>query len=431
MNQMKIINNNILSGELEVPGSKSVIHRAIIASTLSKGKSIIRNVHLSDDITATLNAITVLGAKYSYHDNELEITGIRNFHLEDDIVIDCKESGSTLRFLVPLCTLFDKKVTFIGAESLFLRPLYVYESLFVDNNCLFIHNKTSLVIRGDLNNFKKIIDGSVSSQFITGLLFYLPFKKEDTTLKIKKLQSKSYVRLTLRVLEEAGIKYQCKEDLSRITVYGNQEYKASIYQSFGDYSQASNFFTLKALTSTNFGILGLDSRSVQGDKVIKDIIENYLYFIKNGNILSDNAQNLGISINKKEKRIIIDISETPDLGPILMVLLTLGGGYLKNFRRLIYKESNRVLSMTEELRKFGVVLKEKGKYLYIPKYNGDTLRGTIDSHNDHRVIMALVIMGIAYNQEMVITNYQAVNKSYPEFFNDLIKIGVKIIKDEK
>lgn len=431
MNQIRINKDNVLCGELEVPGSKSIIHRSIIAAALTKGKTIIRNVHLSDDLNATLNAISVLGAKFVYNNNEIEITGFESFKLDHEITIDCHESGSTLRFLIPIALLFNQKITFIGTKNLFLRPLYVYETLFLDNNCLFIRGDSSLTVRGSLDDFKKKIDGTVSSQFITGLLFYLPFRKEDTILKIKNLQSKPYVRLTIKVLEEAGIKIKYNDDMSKITVFGNQEYHFHDLNAFGDYSQAANFYTLKAMTNSDFSVLGLNENTAQGDKVIVDIIKNYLYFIQNGVFLDNNVQNLGLSINKKEKCIIIDIGETPDIGPILMVLLTKNGGYLKNYQRIIYKESNRVLAMTEELRKFGVVLKEKGKYLYIPKYNGDVLRGVIDSHNDHRIVMAMAIMGIAYNQEMVITNAFAINKSYPEFFNDLVKIGVKLIQDGK
>ena len=426
VNQKRIYQDNILKGNVVIPASKSIIHRAIIAGALSKKEVIINNAYISNDILATLNAISSLGARYELIGNDLHIYGFKSFHLDKDVVIDAKESGSTLRFIIPLCTLFDKKVIFKGEESLFVRPLDVYERIFKDNNATFNKNKDYLEIDGTLSNFRNVIDGSISSQFISGLLFMAPLLKNDTILKIKNLQSIPYVRLTIKVLELSGIKLKYNQKLSNITIYGNQEYNLENITSFGDYSQAANFFVLRAMTGYDIHIIGLKEDSIQGDKEIIDIVRNYEYYERHHSILQKKGQNFHLSLRRIDKLPVIDISQTPDLGPILMVLLTKTGGYLKNFRRLIYKESNRVLSMTEELRKFGVVVKEMGKYLYIPKYNGDTLQGSIDSHNDHRVLMAMVMMGLAYNQEMVIENADAVNKSYPSFFDDLGKLGVKL-----
>lgn len=430
MNQITIYKDNTLAGDVLIPASKSIIHRAIIAGALSKKEVIINNAYISNDISATLNAITSLGASYTIEGNDLHIFGFKSFHLDKDVEIDAKESGSTLRFIIPLCTLFDKKVIIKGEESLFVRPLDVYSKLFNENGAIFIKHKDYLEIDGSLNYFDSVIDGSISSQFISGLLFMAPLLKTDTTLKIKNLQSIPYVKLTIKVLELAGIKLKYDQKLSRIFIYGNQEYNLDQITSFGDYSQAANFFVLNALTNYDIRIKGLKEDSIQGDKEIVDIVGIYKYYQEHRTILKKKGQNFHFNLRWMDKLPIIDISQTPDLGPILMVLLTKTGGYLKNFRRLIYKESNRVLSMTEELRKFGVVVKEMGKYLYIPKYLGDNLQGLIDSHNDHRVLMAMVVMGLSYNQEMVIEKYEAVNKSYPSFFDDLVKLGVKLHKNE-
>lgn len=416
--------NNFIGGTIDVPASKSILHRLIVASFLTKGESIINNATLSDDILATIRAVEALGAKVEINGDVIKVTGRETYELDHDVVIDCGESGSTLRFLIPICTLFNRNIKLVGKESLFVRPLDVYEKIFKDNNATFIKEKDSLIVGGTLDKISGPIDGSISSQFISGLLFILAKRKEDTTLHIKSLQSKPYVALTIEVLKCYGIKVDYNQYLQKIKVYGNQEFHPTIEESSGDYSQAANFFVLRALTNAKIKLNGLNPLSMQGDKKIIELIDNYY---QNTPILAKLSPKLASKLNK---RVVIDVAHIPDLGPILMVLLTHNGGYITNFRRLIFKESNRVLSMTEELRKFGVVVKELGKRIYIPKYNGETLRGDIDPHNDHRVLMAMVIMALAYNQEAVINDVETVNKSYPNFFNDLEKIGVKIERYE-
>ena len=417
MSRIKIHANNDLGGTIKVPASKSILHRFIVAALLTKGTSVIHNATLSLDIIATLKAIEALGAKVEIDDDTIKITGINSFALDHDVVIDCGESGSTLRFLIPICTLFNRNIKFIGKESLFVRPLDVYEKIFHDNNATFIKDKDSLVVGGKIDMINGAIDGSISSQFISGLLFILALRRNDTTLRIKSLQSRPYVLLTIEVLKCFGIHINYNDCLRKIKVPGNQIYRPAMEESSGDFSQAANFFVLKALTGANINILGLNPLSYQGDKQIIRIIDSYF-------------QNMPIKAKRFNKNFVIDVKHIPDLGPILMVLLTHNGGYITNFRRLIFKESNRVLSMTEELRKFGVVVKELGKKLYIPKYNGDILRGDIEPHNDHRVLMAMVMMALIYNQEAIVNDVETVNKSYPDFFSDLEKIGVKIERYE-
>ena len=416
MSRIKIFSNNNIGGTINLPASKSILHRLIVASLLTEGTSIINDATISDDILATINAVRQLGAKVEVNGSTIRITGISDFNLQEDVVIDCGESGSTLRFLIPICTLFNRNIKFIGKESLFVRPLDVYEDVFRYNNATFIKEKDSLTVGGEIKEIKGAIDGSISSQFISGLLFVLALKDHDTVLRVKSIQSKPYVFLTIEVLKCFGIRVDYNHRLRRLKVYGNQKYKPTVEESSGDYSHAANFFVLRALTNAKINLVGLNPLSLQGDKQIISIIDSYF-------------QTMPFSL-KINKETVIDVKHIPDLGPILMVLLTHHGGYIKNFRRLIYKESNRVLSMTEELRKFGVVVKELGKKIYIPKYNGEALHGEIDSHNDHRVLMAMVMMALIYNQEAIINDVEAVNKSYPNFFNDLEKIGVKLERYE-
>ena len=373
---------------------------------------------------ATINACIALGAKIEIGEDTIKIRGIESFDLKEDVVLDCGESGTTLRLLIPICTLFNRNIKIIGKESLFVRPLGAYQRLFSDNNATFIKNKDSIIIGGKLDNFKRPIDGSMSSQFVSGLLFILALKPYDTTLKIRHLKSRPYVNLTIETLKSYGVRAIYNEYLRRIKVFGNQTYRPAIVESSADYSHAANFLVLKALTGAKITLSGLDPLSMQGDKIIIRLID---YYFKNLPIHKGNSLKDRLKINKN---IVFDVKDYPDLGPILMVLLTHSGGYLKNFRRLIYKESNRVLSMIEEMRKFGAVLKEKGNRLYIPKYNGETLSGDIDPHNDHRILMAMVMMALIYNQEAIVNDYEVVDKSYPAFFNDLEKIGVKLIRHD-
>ena len=420
MGKVKILSSNNLHGDITLPASKSVLHRLLIASMLCDGTSIIHHTSLSDDILATISCCEALGAKIEVLDEEIKVIGVSNFHLDHDVTLNCGESGTTLRLLIPICTLFDRDITIIGKESLFVRPLYVYEKLFSENNAKFERDGDKIIVGGKLTNFSHAIDGSISSQFISGIMFVCAMQEKNITLKVHKLQSVPYVNLTIETLKRFGVHIDFNHYLNKIKVYGGTKLRPVIEESSGDYSHAGNFFVLRALTSSSITFHGLDPLSMQGDKAIIRIIDNYF---KHGQIYANEKKGL----LKRNKDIVIDVKDIPDLGPIIMVLLTHSGGYIKNFKRLIFKESNRVLSMIEELRKFGVVVKEEGNKLYIPKYMGEPLRGDIDSHNDHRICMAMVIMALCYHQDDVVVNdYEVVNKSYPNFFKDLERIGVKL-----
>lgn len=418
MSKITITNNNLINGIINVPASKSYLHRAIIASSLASGRSVIKNITLSNDILATLHAMEKLGAHVEIGDDELIIDGITNFKLDNDIMIDCGESGSTLRFIIPILTLFTGNIKLTGSYYLFSRPMNVYEKLFEENNAKFLKKDNEIIISGTLTDFSNPIDGTISSQFITGLLFMLPLLNKDTTLYIDNLESKPYLDLSIDLLKTYGITVDCNKDYSKIYVKGNQKYNPAFFNNVGDYSQAANFYVLRALTKANIEIFGLNPNSLQGDKVILDVVDKY------------NKMTLDKNKLFKKNKLVIDIKDTPDVGPIIMVLLSRYGGVIKNYERLVYKESNRIEAMTSELAKFGVSVTEEKNKIIVSPYNGKVVEEVIDSHNDHRICMAMAIMGLWCNQEITISNYECIDKSYPNFFYDLEAIGVKIEKHE-
>lgn len=421
------IKPSILKGKIDIPPSKSMSHRAIICASLSQGESLIENIILSHDIIATLEAMKSFGVEVKMSEVDengrysLIIKGREKLQLLNN-EIHCKESGSTLRFLIPMATLLDEKVTYLGRGKLIERPLDTYYELF-DQEGIFYENdngKLPLSIKGKLKAGTFIIKGNISSQFITGLLFVLPLLEGDSKIIITTdLESKGYVDLTIDMLKRFSIEIE-NNNYQEFYIKGNQSYKATDYRVEGDFSQAA-FFIVAGILGEEIECRGLNMDSLQGDKVILDIVE------KMGGDIS--LENDSLRIRKSSTRgTIIDVSQCPDLVPILAVLGTFSDGTTKiiNAERLRIKESDRLKAISRELNKLGADIKEVGDGLVI-RGKSKLQGGTVSSWNDHRIAMALAIASIESTEDIIIENSRAVEKSYPSFWEDFKKIGGKII----
>ena len=393
-----------LSGEVVVPPSKSMAHRAIICAALSKGKSIIKNIDLSDDIIATINAARSMGAKIEIENREVIVEGFLLNPNDKEFRVDCNESGSTLRFFVPITMLLPNKKTFIGKGNLGKRPLNVFYEIFDKQKIKYSYKKDilDLQVEGKLKPDTFYVRGDISSQFITGLLFALPLLDDDSKIVItSKLESKSYLDLTLSMLDKFGIEI-VNNDYKEFVIKGNQEYKAMDYTVEGDYSQAA-FFLSANYIGNDIDIKGLDENSLQGDKEILKWLE----------------------VLKNDENKVIDATNCPDIIPILTVCaaLTKGKTEIINAGRLRIKECDRLTAISTQLNKLGADITEHEESLTIKGvdfFNG----GCVDSFKDHRISMSLAIASSRCKEDIIIKDYMCVKKSYPHFYEDFKKLVI-------
>lgn len=426
MKSIRIIPNK-LNGIIKIPPSKSMSHRAIIAAGLSQGKCSIDNITFSNDIIATLEAMKSFGvkAKIKIEDNDgfssIYIEGKEKLELINNI-IDCKESGSTIRFLIPMAGLLGKKVIYTGEGKLVERPLNQYYDIFKEQNINYsnINGKLPLTVEGILNPGTFKIEGNVSSQFITGLLFVLPILSGNSKIIITtEMESKGYIDLTLSILEQFSIEIENK-NYREFIIKGNQKYKPLDYSVEGDFSQAA-FWIVAGILGDHITCRNININSLQGDKVILDIVKEMGADIHITNDFIETKKSI-------TKGITIDASQCPDLVPILATLGALSKGTTKiiNASRLRIKESDRLKSITTELNKLGADIHELEDGLVIHGKENLT-GGIVDSWNDHRIAMALAIASIKCIQPVTITNSDAINKSYPRYWHDMISVGGKIV----
>ena len=409
------------TGVVTVPTSKSVAHRLLICAALSNGESIISNVSMNSDISATISCLKELGADILVDGSTVTVKGIKE--TKKEVELNAIESGSTLRFLIPISSYLSKKVIFKGTEKLISRPLDIYQKLYNDN---FVKKNNCIIINNLLDQNYYEIDGSISSQFISGLLFYLPLLKNDSEIKIiNEYESKSYVDLTIDALNKFGIQIEEKDNGRRLIIKGGQTYLSNNLSVEGDYSQAAFFLTLGAINN-EITVKGLNKSSKQGDKAIVDVL-------KNANVRME-INNEGITVKKSEiKAIDVDLKDIPDLGPILSVLFSRAKGKSKlyNAKRLRYKESDRILAIETELKKMGVEISSDENNIYINGVNKLISNDIINSHNDHRIFMAVSILATISNTPVTISNYECINKSYPRFLDDLQGLGIKVVIEDE
>lgn len=415
-----IVHNSKCKGEVNIPPSKSDMHRAIISASLAKGRSIIRNVTLSQDIEATINAFITLGAKITLDGNVLYIEGIDLNNVEP-CVIDCNESGTTLRFLIPILSVLNKNSKLKGAKKLLSRPLSVYENIFNEQNLKFNLNEDYLEIEGKIKPKEYIVEGDISSQFVSGLLFSLPLLDGDSIIKVKEpFESESYVNMTLKTLKEFGININ-RVNKNEFHVYGKQKYKASEYNVEADFSQFAFYAVLGALNN-DLVCKGLNFNSCQGDKVILDILKDFgvKYEVNNDEVKIYRCPHISGSL--------VDLKDCVDLGPIVMVLSLFSEEKVRliNTRRLVFKESNRVDAIVSNFIKLGANIDIKENEVII---NPSLLTNTdevLNSFNDHRVMMALVVLSSVLNDYTLISDATCVKKSYVNFYKDMLNLGIEV-----
>ncbi|MFQ6848816.1 MAG: 3-phosphoshikimate 1-carboxyvinyltransferase, partial [Clostridium perfringens] len=340
-----IITPSKLKGSVKIPPSKSMAHRAIICASLSKGESVISNIDFSEDIIATMEGMKSLGANIKVEKDKLIINGENILKDSNYKVIDCNESGSTLRFLVPISLIKDNRVNFIGRGNLGKRPLKTYYEIFEEQEIKYSYEeeKLDLNIEGSLKGGEFKVKGNISSQFISGLLFTLPLLKEDSKITITtELESKGYIDLTLDMIEKFGVTIK-NNNYREFLIKGNQSYKPMNYKVEGDYSQAAFYFSAGALGS-EINCLDLDLSSYQGDKECIEILEGM-----GARLIESQERSLSI-IHGDLNGTIIDASQCPDIIPVLTVVAALSKGETRiiNGERLRIKECDRLNAICTE-----------------------------------------------------------------------------------
>lgn len=428
---MKIeIKPSILSGSVEIPPSKSYSHRAIIAAALSNKnkKSKIENIIFSDDIETTIKIMENFGATIKKNEKSVEIFGNNGNITIQNQYIQCNESGSSIRFLMPLALVNKNEIIFDGKGKLIERPLHSYYKIFEKQKIFYetTNGNLPVKIKGKLNNGIYEVDGNISSQFITGLLYTLPLLEGDSKLIINKnLESKGYVDLTLKMLELAGIKI-INNNYKSFNIKGKQQYNLTNYRVEGDYSQVA-FWIVAGIISSNINneikCLYMNKDSLQGDKEIINIVK------KMGAKIDFFEDNIIIK-PCKTKGTVIDVAQCPDIAPILVVLAALSEGesQIINGERLRIKESDRLTAIRTELNKLGAKIEEIGDSLLIKGVENFEGGVEVSGWNDHRIVMSLAIASTKCKKNIVINDAENVKKSYPHFWEDFEKMGGDIKK---
>ena len=390
-------------GKVLAPPSKSMAHRALICAALS-GQSVISSLAFSKDIEATLGCLKALGAACRIDGSTATLGGLDIDNIPENASLFCNESGSTLRFLIPLCMCAGKPVTLGGAKRLFERPLTVYEDIAKAQGITFTKSDTSLTVCGNLKSGQYYIPGDISSQFISGMLFALPLLCGDSILTVTgRFESASYIDLTLAALSDFDIKI--KRDGNVFYIKGNQSYKSHNYTVEGDCSNAA-FLEAFNYLGGEVEVGGLKDDTLQGDRVYKSIFE-------------------GIKSNGGP----FDLSDCPDLAPVCFALAAcLGGAEFTGTARLRIKESDRAAAMAQELKKFGIEVCVFDNSVTVKGGRLSAPAQPLYSHNDHRIAMSLTLLFSKVGG--TVTCAEAVSKSYPDFYEVLKALQIGLVINE-
>ncbi len=394
-------------------------HRAVICAALARGTSVIENIAYSEDVKTTLVGMEQLGAKVERGEHSVTITGIDSLCNRGDMVVDCNESGSTLRFFMPIFSLTGAQVTFLGKNRLLKRPQSVYERIFHQQGLHYRHTDEHIRIQGALQPGLYEVDGNISSQFISGLLFALPLLQGDSKIVIRPpYESRSYIDLTLQMMAQFGVQAHYADEHT-LVIPGGQQYKACHTAVEGDYSQMA-FYAVWGAIAGDVVCQGVSHDSLQGDKAILSILQMAGAQIEP---VDDGYRIYQSKLRGTE----IDLGDCPDLGPILTILGMYAAGKTRIYHaaRLRYKESDRILAMETELKKFGVAISSTEDEICIQgakDYDGCI---ALDGHKDHRIVMSLAVAAACCHTDSVIDGAQAIGKSYPNFFEDAALLGMQ------
>lgn len=399
------------SRTIQIPASKSDGQRALLAAALSKGTSYIHHLGKSKDELAMLQCIEQLGAVINWNNDVLEVEGLSTFPSE--IALNCGESGLTSRLLIAVCAMYPGNFSISGEGSLLQRSMDFYVDLFNEKQLTFTfseNNTLPLHVRGGIQAGEIVVDGSQSSQYISGLLKGLPLLASDSVLVVENGVSLPYIQMTLNTLISFGIIIKQLEN--RYYIQGNQAYRPATYVVEGDWSSASYWLVASAL-GQDIQVKGLSFESLQADKALLEVFN-----IANCTVVQ--SEN-GVQIHGDERKaFIFDATHCPDLFPALAVFaaLTSSISMIKGVHRLQNKESNRGKVLQTEFKKLGVRIDLKDDVMHIHGQSSIS-GGTIDAHNDHRIAMCFGVLGMFTTTPIIIDGSEAVIKSYPSFWEEL------------
>ena len=411
-----------LSGTLVVPSSKSAGHRDLICAALADGKSLVKNITPSEDLEATCRVLQKFGATVETVAHEdgrrtVAVTGGLSSQTSP-LKVDCGESGSTVRFLIPVGLLTGREITYTGRGRLPERPLDPFLKIFDEKHIDYKKGNQSLplTISGQLKGGTYELPGNVSSQFFTGLLMTLPLLRDDSVIRSTTVvESESYINITLDCLRRHGI-YVEKERDGLYLIRGRQAYRKGEYTVEGDFSQAA-FWLVGGIIGQALELTGLSGNSTQGDREIVSFIESMRGRIeRSGSVLR--------AVPSRTTGLTIDVKDCPDLVPALAVLGTFSQGITRivNGARVRLKECDRLHAMAEVLNALGGKVQETKDGLIIEGVSSLT-GGRVQVWNDHRIAMALAMASQRCTGKLTIEGAECVRKSYPSFWQDFAHMG--------
>lgn len=386
-------------GKASAPPSKSMAHRALISAALAQGESRLSPIALSEDMLATMDCLTALGAEFYREGETVTVRGM-GYPKNTGKALFCRESGSTLRFLIPLCLFTGEEFLLRGAPRLMERPLGVYEDLCREKGFLFERTEEGIRVAGKLRGGEYSVPGNVSSQFITGLLFALSLVPEESRLTVTGgMESASYIDMTLAAMDAFGVSVKREENVFSLS--GKHSFRNRDFTVEGDFSNAA-FLDAFTLVGGNVVVSGLCEDSLQGDRVYREIFP----------LLPKGSPT-------------VDLSDCPDLAPVLFALAAFfHGGRFTGTKRLRIKESDRGAAMAKELGKCGIALQIFENEILVPAGNLHAPAEEIESHNDHRIAMAMSV--ILSRVGGTLTGGEAVAKSYPDFYKVIKSLGIEV-----
>lgn len=434
------IEPSILHGVVRVPSSKSVGHRLLICAALADGESKIYDLSMSKDIKATMLALQAIGATFTLEKDEHDISfwqvrgishsdgnkiNISDENFQKEIIINCGESGSTLRFMIPVALTVADNLCFEGKGRLVERPINEFFPIFEKNQIQMVYDgKLPLKLKGKLKAGNYSISGKISSQYTTGLLLAAPLWGSQSEINIcGDMESKGYIDLTLESMRLFGVNV-FRDTWKRFELRANQCYLPTTVCVEGDFSQAAFWIVAGLIGKEHIKITGLNKSSVQGDRVILDFVTqmNGRLLWEDGNLLVYPSQTVGM---------IIDASQCPDLIPVMCVLAALSEGETRvvNGKRLRLKESDRICATVTELKKLGATIEETEDGMIVQ--GNETFIGgcKVEGWNDHRIVMAMAIASTRCELPIEINGCEAIEKSYPDFFKDFKELGGWIYGD--
>jgi 3-phosphoshikimate 1-carboxyvinyltransferase len=407
-----------IRGIVKAPPSKSMTQRAIAAAMLAGGESFIKNPSYCDDCLAAMSIAVGLGAGIEPGPDYLKVTGCKELKEKK---LNCGESGLAIRMFSPIASLYPAEIIMSGAGSLKSRPMSMIEDGLrqLGVSCSSTNGYLPLTIKGPLKGGNCEIDGSVSSQLLTGLLMALPSATGNSVIKVTNLKSRPYIDMTIGILKDFGISI-VNENYEIFRVNGNQKFISRSYEVEGDWSGGS-FLLVAGAINGEIVVKGLRSDSAQSDRAILTALE-----MAGANFTISENQ---IGVSRSDLTAFdFDATESPDLFPPAVALAAFckGTSRIKGASRLIHKESNRAAALTGEFAKMGISVELKDDSLFV---TGGEVRGSgVVSHDDHRIAMAVAVAALGATGTVSIKDSHCVAKSYPTFFDDLRKLGAIVVE---